>query len=92
MASPGPGDRAQTALEHAVAREREAIKLHESAAGHLDEMAAQLERHALHYDDRLLQQEALDAAANARERARAVRARAATARERLRAEGFDPDG
>jgi hypothetical protein len=75
-----------------VQREREAIKLHESAAQQLERMAAYLERHALNDTDTLLQEEAMDAAANARDRAEAARARAETVRERLRSEGFDPGG
>lgn len=84
--------RARSALERAVAREREAIKLHESAAEQLETMAANLERHALRDTDDLLQNDAIEAAAHARDRARAARDRAAAARERLRAEGFDPEG
>lgn len=92
MAFTDHGARAQTALERAVERERAAITLHESAAKRLENMAAQLERYALHDTDDLLQNEAMDAAANARDRAQAARARATAARERLRAEGFDPEG
>lgn len=78
------------AFERAVQREFEAIDLHISAALQLEEMAAQLERHALRDPDDLLRRDALTVAAHARERAQAARVRAASARERLRAEGVVP--
>jgi hypothetical protein len=56
----------------------------------MDELAGDLEQHALHEPDEAQRERALDSAASARERAAAARNRAEGARQRLRDEGIDP--
>jgi ferric-dicitrate binding protein FerR (iron transport regulator) len=92
MASGGRRGHAQAALDRAIEREREAIKLHESAADQLERIATRLENQALHNSEDLIQQHALDAATNARRRAESARERAEGVRMRLREEGVDPEG
>jgi hypothetical protein len=77
---------AEQALARALGREREAIRRHEAAARHLDDMAVQLEEHAGTIANPALRTAVLQNAARARERAESARERADHARERLRAE------
>jgi hypothetical protein len=81
---------AQSALSRAVEAERLAIDTHEAAARRLDQLAAEMEQHALRDRDEQQQEQAKAIAAKARSRAQAARERAAGARQRLREEGFDP--
>jgi len=78
-------------VQRAVQRERDAIRAHESAAEQQDSAAALLEARAQHEadPDRTYVREL---ASEFRARAAAARERAELARERLRAEGFDPKG
>jgi hypothetical protein len=82
--------KAQSALSRAVEAERTAIAMHESAARRLDELAAEMEQHALRDRDEQQQEQAIEIAAKARKRAQSARERAAAARHRLREEGFSP--
>ena len=79
----------QSARSRAVETERLAIDRHEAAARRLDQLAAEMEEHALRDRDEQLQERAIVLAAVARERAQSVHDRAAAAWQRLREEGFD---
>ena len=59
----------QSALSRAVETERLAIDRHEAAARRLDQLAAEMEGHALQDRDEQLQERAIELAAVARERA-----------------------
>jgi hypothetical protein len=84
-------ERVRRVFERAVQRELEAIKLHEQAARHLEQIASQLEDARRGDTVELLRRDAESTAANARLRAQAARDRAAKARERLRQEGIEPE-
>jgi hypothetical protein len=85
VASTEPGDEPGAAVERAVQWDREAIKLHGSAAQYLEKLAARLERDALRDEDERLRTDALEVVAKARRRAQSARQRAATTtRTRLR--------
>jgi hypothetical protein len=83
--------RARHAFYSAVRHEREAIELHEEAARRQESIGAELEQRALHEADDQVRDHELEAAEAARRRAGMAKRRAAEARERLRAEGIDPD-
>lgn len=82
----GP-DGAQSAFDHAVRREREAIRTHERSARLQDQVASLFERQAA--GDTTRRDLLLRQAERARTRANAARARAASARQRLAAEGVE---
>jgi hypothetical protein len=59
---------AQSALSRAVKVERVAIDTHESAARRLDQLAAEMEQHALRDQAEQQQEQAIELAAKARKR------------------------
>lgn len=83
--------RRRAAYRRAVQRERDSITVHESAANHLDALAAAWEQHASTANDEATRARDLRNAETAHQRAQAARERAAQARQRLQVEGIDPN-
>jgi hypothetical protein len=90
MGAPGHGgERSRRAFDRAVARERDAIALHERAAVLHDATAGVLEKAAFGAPDGVRSENFLRRAGTERRLAVTARARACTVRARLTAEGVD---
>jgi len=78
-------------LNRNIQRERDAIKLHETAAERLDELAARWLSRAAAATDEQARVHSLDRATTARQRAQSARARATEAKRRLGTAHVDPE-